>query len=156
MMNPDDTASRQREKIFEFISELSGFAKTAEETLTAIEDDLDGNKSLFSVFSERMLTIRGTAQQLQLPHIAKIAGLGEEISIKGTTAQTRPQIRKCVGSLWDALSTVKFLLEHHDQETSEEQEILINRLEDTLRRLGGARQTASEDEIEALLKQRRD
>ena len=47
---------------------------------------------------------RGTAQQLSLPHIANIAGLGEEISIKGTTADSRPQIRKCVGALWDALS----------------------------------------------------
>lgn len=145
----------QNEQIQGFISELSGFAKTAEDTLTKIEADLEGNKSLLSVFSERMFAIRGTAQQLALPHIAKIAGLGEEISIKGSTAESRPQIRKCVGSLWDALSTVKYLLEHHTEETSDEQQILINRLEDTLRRLGGARATASEDEIEALLKAQR-
>jgi hypothetical protein len=144
----------QHEKIQEFVSELSGFAKTAEDTLTSIESDLEGNKTLFSVFSERMFAIRGTAQQLSLPHIAQIAGLGEEISIKGTTADSRAQIRKCVGSLWDALSTVKYLLEHHNEETGEEQQILIHRLEDTLRRLGGARPSVSEDEIEALLKQR--
>jgi hypothetical protein len=142
-------------QIQDFISELSGFAKTAEDTLTKIESDLEGNKSLFSLFSERMFAIRGTAQQLELPHIARIAGLGEEISIKGTTAETRPQIRKCVGSLWDALSTVKYLLEHHAEETGDEQKILVNRLEDTLRRLGGARQIASEDEIEALLRAQR-
>ena len=35
------------EKIKEFISELSEFfAKTAEDTLTAIEDNLEGNKAL--------------------------------------------------------------------------------------------------------------
>lgn len=140
--------------IKDFINELSGFAKTAEDTLTTIENDLEGKKALFSVFSERMVAIRGTAQQLSLPHIAKIAGLGEEISIKGTTAESRPQIRKCVGSLWDALSTVKYLLEHHTEETGDEQNILIHRLEDTLRRLGGARETVGESEIEALLKQR--
>lgn len=146
----------QQAQIQDFISELSGFARTAEDTLTKIETDLEGNKSLFSVFSERMFAIRGTAQQLELPHIAKIAGLSEEISIKGTTAESRPQIRKCVGSLRDALSTVKYLLEHHKEETNDEQLILITRLEDTLRRLGGARQMASEDEIEALLKQQRE
>ena len=59
---------------------------------------------MFSVFSERMLAIRGTALQLNLAHIAHIAQLGEEIAIKGCTAETRPQIRKCVGALWDALT----------------------------------------------------
>ncbi|MGK5082366.1 hypothetical protein WDW37_03595 [Bdellovibrionota bacterium FG-1] len=141
-------------KIQDFIDELTGFAKTAEETLTTIEGDLEGKKGLFSVFTERMIAIRGTAQQLSLPHIAHIAGLGEEISIKATTAETRAQIRKCVGALWDALSTVKYLLEHHEQETGEEQQFLINRLEDTLRRLGGARPSVDQDEIEAMLKQR--
>ena len=153
-MTQTGSSPLQHEKIQEFVSELSGFAKTAEETLTKIETDLEGNKSLFSVFSERMFAIRGTAQQLALPHIAKIAGLGEEISIKGTTADSRAQIRKCVGSLWDALSTVKYLLEHHTEETGEEQQILVNRLEDTLRRLGGARPSVNEDEIEALLRAR--
>jgi hypothetical protein len=147
-------SSNQHAKIQEFVRELSGFAKTAEDTLTAIESDLEGKKHLFSVFSERMIAIRGTAQQLNLEQIAKIAGLGEEISIKGTTADSRPHIRKCVGSLWDALTTVKYLLEHHDQETSEEQEILINRLESTLKSFGGARPTVNEDEIAKLLRER--
>lgn len=141
-------------RIKDFVRELSGFANTAETTLKAIESDMEGQKHQFSVFSERMFAIRGTAQQLELENIAKIAGLGEEIAIKGTTAASRAQIRKCVGSLWDALTTVKYLLEHHTEETSEEQEILVNRLESTLRAFGGARETVSADEIEKLLKQR--
>jgi hypothetical protein len=146
--------NEQSSKIQEFVTELSGFAKVAEETLSAIERDMEGQKSQFSVFSDRMFAIRGTADQLQLPHIAKIAGLGEEIAIKASSATTRPQIRKCVGALWDALTTVKFLLEHHTEETGEEQEILVNRLEATLKALGGARATVTADEIEALLNQR--
>ena len=148
---PTDSES----KIKDFISELSGFAQTAEDTLKAIEGDLEGKKALFSVFTERMCAIRGTAQQLSFPHIAHIAGLGEEISVKATTAETRAQIRKCVGTLWDALATIKYLLEHHNEETGEEQGILIVRLEDTLRRLGGARPSVNEDEIEALLRNQR-
>jgi hypothetical protein len=140
--------------IKDFIQELSGFAKTAEQTLSAIEQDMEGKKGLFSVFSEKMVAIRGTAQQLNLPNIAKLAGLGEEIAVKGSAAETRPQIRKCVGSLWDALTTIKYLLEHHTEETSEEQDILVNRLQATLKAFGGARETVSADEIEALLKQR--
>jgi hypothetical protein len=142
------------EKIKEFVTELSGFASVAELTLKKIEENMEGNKSLFSVFSEKMIAIRGTAQQLELDHIAKIAGLGEEIAIKGVSAERRPQIRKCVGSLWDALTTVKYLLEHYDQETGEEQDILVNRLEATLKAFGGARPSMGEDEIEALLNKR--
>jgi hypothetical protein len=139
-------------KLQEFISELSGFAQTAEETLKKIESDMMANKSEFSVFSERMFTIRGTAQQLGLPKIAEIAGLGEEIAIKGSAAEKNSQVRKCVGSLWDALTTVKYLLQNPKIETGEEQEILVNRLQATLKAFGGARETISADEIEKLLR----
>lgn len=148
------TENTQHQRIQEFIQELSGFAQKAEDTLKTIEADLEGKKNLLSVFSERMFAIRGTAQQLNLPHIARIAGLGEEIAIKGQDAGSRGQVRKCVGALWDAQTTVKYLLEHYLEKTNEEQEILINRLENTLRILGGARPTVSTAEIEALIKNR--
>ncbi len=140
--------------IQDFIQELNGFAQTAEEALSTIEKDMEANKHLFSVFSKRMFAIRGTALQLGLEHVAHIAGLGEEIAIKGETAQNKSQIRKCVGSLWDALTTVKHLLIHHGEETGEEQEILVNRLEHTLKAFGGARETVSMDELEKLLRER--
>ena len=146
--------SIQKAQLTEFIDELSGFAQIAEETLNLIEADLEGERARFEVFSERMISIRGTAQQLALPHIAHIAGLGEEIALKAKSSSNRPQLRKCVGSLWDALGTIKYLLEHPNEETSEEQKILVSRLEDTLRRLGGARQTLDEAEVELLLKSR--
>ena len=86
-------------KLQEFIEELSGFAKTAEETLKKIEEDMEGNKGSFSVFSERMFAIRGTAQQLKLASIALIAGLGEEIAVRGAEADSRDKIRRCVHGL---------------------------------------------------------
>ena len=149
------SAGRER-GISEFLKELSGFARTAEDTLKSIEEAPDENKGLFSVFSERMFTIRGTAQQLELPHIARIARLGEELAIKGTTADSRRQIRNCLGSLWDALTTVKYLLEHPSEETSEEQGILIHRLENALQAFGGARPTFDDAQIEALLARKRE
>lgn len=143
--------SSQTEKIKEFIQELAGFAGKAESALGEIEKDLEGKKNLFTVFSERMLAIRGTAQQLNLPHIAEIAGLGEELAEKAVVTETRAHLRKCVGCMWDALTSVKYMLEHYPAETSGEQEILLNRLNKTLTSMGGARPTASEDEIEKLL-----
>ncbi len=137
--------------IKDFVTELGGFAKTAEETLAQIEKDPEANKHLFEIFARRMLTIRGTSQQLSLAHIAQLSQLGEELAVKASTAQTRAHIRKCVGSLWDALTTIKYLVEHHTEETGEEQQILVNRLESTLKALGGARPTVSADDIEALL-----
>ena len=148
------TSQPNSSKIEEFIQELSGFAQTAENTLTLIESDMESKKNEFEFFANKMFAIRGTAQQLNLPHIAHIAGLGEEISIKAQNADSRPKIRKCIGSLWDALGTIKYLLQHPADATTDEQNILINRLEDTLRRLGGARPTVSESEVEDLLKQR--
>jgi hypothetical protein len=150
----DFSTSEQHKKIQEFVQELSGFASVAEETLGVIEDKLEENKGLFSVFSERMIAIRGTAQQLNLPDVASIARLAEEISVKGVSASSRPQVRKCVGSLWDALTTIKYMLIHYREETTEEQKILVNRLQSTLKALGGERPTISDDEIAALLKNR--
>lgn len=146
------TTSILSQKISEFVKELAGFADKAEHTLAEIEKDMEGNKGLFSIFSEKMFTIRGTAQQLELAHIAEIAGLSEEIAIKGTQADTRSKIRKCLGSLWDALTTIKYLLEHYHEETNEEQKILINRLHATLKAFGGEREKVSADDIESLLK----
>ncbi len=141
-------------EIGNFINELNAFASIAEDTLKKIEDDKVGNKGLFGIFSEKMLAIRGTALQLHLSDVAKIAGLSEEIALKGAQATNNRQIRKCIGSLWDALTTVKYMLVHHGKGTSEEQGILVARLEDTLRAFGGARPTLSADEIADLLKNR--
>lgn len=142
-------------KLKEFAKELAGFAKTAESTLGQIEADKEGKRELFEVFAERMFAIRGTADQLQLPHISKIAGLGEEIAEKGRGVATRAQVRKCVGALWDALTTVKHLLDHPEKGVaSEEENILVNRLEATLRSFGGARERVSADDIERLLRER--
>ncbi len=148
------TQSADNPKFKEFIEELSGFAGTAEAALSEIEQDPEAKKANFQQFADRMFAIRGTALQLGLPFVAQVAEMGEEIAVKGTGATGRAQVRKCVGALWDTLTTVKYLLIHHTEETSEEQQILMNRLQKTLEYLGGARQKASIDEIEELLKQR--
>lgn len=142
------------EKLQEFITELSGFAQTAEATLSKIQEDLEGNRPLFSIFESRMFAIRGTATQLGLERIADLAGMGEEIANRAQAAATRAHVRKSMGALFDALTTIKFLLENQSVETDEERGILMNRLQATLHSLGGGRPQASRDEIEELLKSR--
>ena len=140
--------------IQDFVRELSGFARSAEVTLAEIEKDLEKNKGHFQVFAGMMLTIRGTAQQLGFDQIAQIAVLGEEIAVKAVDADSRSKIRKCVGSLWDVITSVKFLIEHHQQGNFEEQQILLNRLEYTLNAFGGSRDKVDQSEVERLLQQR--
>lgn len=141
------------EGIEAFVKELSSFAVIAESKLSLIQADMDNNKAEFSIFSEKMLAIRGTADQLGLPHISSLAGMAEEIALKAVHAQTRPQIRKCLGTLWDAMTTIKYLLEHDPfAGPQEEEQILIHRLEATLQAFGGARPSVNASEIEELLR----
>ncbi|MBC7387236.1 MAG: hypothetical protein H7301_13875 [Cryobacterium sp.] len=139
-------------KLQEFVQELSGFAVSAEKALKLIEVDPHGNKGEFENFSEMMIAIRGTAMQLGLSTVAEMAGFGEEIAVKGAFVEKGSQIKKCVAALWDTLTTLKFMLVNPDAETGEESEILKNRLQATLRSLGGARETVSADDIEKLLR----
>src|SRR5690606_8035909 len=70
-------------KLKEFIAELAGSAAKAEVSLKKIELEPHGNKGESEQFSEMMIAIRGTAMQLGFPRIAEMAGLGEELAVKG-------------------------------------------------------------------------
>ncbi len=142
------------ERLQEFIRELAGFAVEAENSLNKIASGGSDSSVEFTSFCQRMIAIRGTAQQLELPDIAHIAGLGEEISVKAGSVTSTHQMRKCMSSLWDALTTVKFVIENPGKSDGDEQQILVQRLESVLKSLGGRRPTVSEDEIAALLKQK--
>jgi hypothetical protein len=154
MSAPISAKKPTQSEIDGFVRELEEFAFKAEQTLKKIEEDLEGNRGLFSHFSESMFTIRGTAVQLGFPQIAEIAELGEELALKGQSATQRAHIRRCVAALWDAQTTVKYLIVHHDRETGDEQQILMNRLQAMLSAFGGARPKVDQDEIEALLRNR--
>jgi hypothetical protein len=144
----------ENERLQEFIRELSGFAVEAENSLNKIAASGAESATEFTSFCERMIAIRGTAQQLELGDIAHIAGLGEEISVKASVVTSTHQLRKCMSSLWDALTTVKFIIENPGKSDGDEQQILVQRLESVLKSLGGRRPSVSEDEIAALLGQK--
>lgn len=135
----------------QFVEELGTFARDAETVLAEIQGDLEGKKARFAVFYEQMIAIRGTAQQLEFAHIARLAGLAEELALKAQTATHRAHLRKCAGSLWDATTTLKYLVQNPTLPTNEEQEILAHRLESNLAALGGAAPKVDGAEIEALL-----
>jgi hypothetical protein len=126
----------------------------AETSLNKIASSGSDTAGEFNSFSERMIAIRGTAQQLELADVAHIAGLGEEISVKAASITSTHQKKKCMSSLWDALTTVKFIITNPGKSDGEELQILVQRLESVLKSLGGRRPTVSEDEIAALLGQK--
>lgn len=139
-------------KIANFIKDLSTVAVNAEEKLNLAEIQFPDNADTFVKFSEEMVAIRGTAEQLNFKTIATIAGLGEEIAIKGAIITSRHQKRKCMTCLWDTVTTVKFMVSHPTQATGEEEKILVRRLETLLKRLGGPRSKIADTEIENLFK----
>ena len=145
---------RNEARIREFVGELATFAVGAESMLSEAEQFPGGRKALLERFAGMMITIRGTAVHLGFENVSRIATIGEEIAVKGADLDSNSKLRKCIGSLWDVVTTVKYLIEHQDQETGEEQEILEHRLESTLGSLGGARARVGQDEIEALLRGR--
>lgn len=139
----------------EAFSELLGFTKSAEQVLSEIEKDAPSEIKKFNSVCNEFFTLRSTAQQLGLSQLGHIASLGEEIAAKALHTEKSAQIRKCLGSLWDALTTIKFMVEHSVDEVTEEKKILINRLENTLENLGGARTQLNQAEIDTILRNRK-
>jgi hypothetical protein len=139
----------------EFREELAGFARQAEQVLDEVDADPAQRSGKLHLFAEWMLTIRGTSEQLGIPNVAEVARLGEEIAAKAVTARSSHQ-RKATAALWDVVTTVKVLLavsEGTPSGLSEEERILTNRLQATLKSLGGAREHVSSDsDLEDLFK----
>jgi len=136
----------------EFRKELATFAVAAERLLDELDSDPTQRAVRLGQFSEWMLTIRGTSEQLGIPNVAQVATLGEEIAARAVEARSSLQ-RKATAALWDAVTTVKVLLDQPSPGITEEEEILLNRLNATLKSLGGARDhVAGDSDLEALFK----
>lgn len=139
------------QKMQEFIDELTEFNSVAEEALEAIRQDFKTHQLKFELFAEKMIAIRGTALQLNLPKIAHFCALSEEVALKAMKTDKSAHVRRAVGSLWDAVTTIQYLLQNKEQRPHPEELILLRRLEDTLRVFGGPRPTISQEEIQKLL-----
>jgi len=137
-------------KFKEFLKELEEIASVAEAEVTHIKDNKGDSKESFEKFTKITYKIKSASVQFELKNIAKLASLAEEISIKAQTETSRSKRRKCADALWDAATTIKYLVHRHSDTTTEEQDILINRLEFVLNSLGGERPKITEDEIEKL------
>jgi hypothetical protein len=79
-----------------------------------------------------MLLIRGMALMSGCYQIAHIAELGEDIAAVGQHPKNASNRRKCIGSVWDVVTTLDYLIAKGVEATTEEQNILIHRLNATL------------------------
>lgn len=152
MANERDKHPVSSAQLAEFRKELATFAVEAQQILDQLEADPGRRGERLSQFAGWMLTIRGTSEQLGIPNVAQVATLGEEIAARAAEARSSLQ-RKATAALWDAVTTVKVLLDQETPGLSEEEEILMNRLNATLKALGGAREhVAGDADLEALFK----
>lgn len=108
-------------------------------------------------FSEMLFVVKGTALQLGLQKIVKVAELSEELAERASQpGVARPHLKKALAALWDTLSTLKWCLEQESSASEaeggeEEREILIHRIQSLLEAMGGRAERVSEAEIEVLL-----
>jgi chemotaxis protein histidine kinase CheA len=131
--------------------ELAQFVVAVEKLLEEVEKDNTRTKNFVPV-AEKLDTVKGNARQMNLTKIADLAELAEELAVKGAVATKRPVVRKVVGALWDAITTLNHMLGHVATDTASEADILMQRLEAALKSLGGAREKVSQDEIDELIK----
>jgi hypothetical protein len=73
-----------------------------------------------------MLLIRGMALMSGCYQIAHIAELGEDIAAVGQHPKNSSNRRKCIGSVWDVVTTLDHLIATGVETTTEEQNILIH------------------------------
>lgn len=130
--------------------ELAKFMLEVEAVLNEVHKDHSKTKN-FGIVAQKLVRIKGAARQMNLTHVADLAELAEELAIKGENATQRPIIRRVIGALWDSVTTLHHMLEQVDKDTSEEAQILIQRLDVALKSLGGRRpKVSNQDEVDAL------
>lgn len=140
-----------RAQLNEACRELARSVVIVEKLLKEVETDLSKTAN-FGPVAERLDTIKGDARQMNLTKIADLAEVAEELAVKGAKAEKRPIVRKVVGALWDAITTLNHMLDHVSSDTTGEADILMTRLEGALKSLGGAREKVSQDEIDELFR----
>ena len=133
-----------------FITQLRAFATTAEASNDLVNrKDLQRDKKILNVFKEKFSLIREGAKQFKLPHIDYIASLSQEVAANGYSSKSKNN-RRIINCLWDSISTIKVLFETTNSQTMEENSIIVNRLEKTLKKLKVNRVSLSDSEVEAL------
>jgi hypothetical protein len=99
-----------------------------------------------------MLLIRGMALMSGCYQIAHIAELGEDIAAVGQHPKNSSNRRKCIGSVWDVVTTLDYLIANGVETTTEEQNILIHRLNATLQLEKDLRVKLNQAEIDVIVR----
>jgi hypothetical protein len=99
-----------------------------------------------------MLLIRGMALMSGCYQIAHIAELGEDIAAVGQHPKNSSNRRKCIGSVWDVVTTLDHLIATGVETTTEEQNILIHRINATLMLEKDLRVKVNQAEIDVIVR----
>lgn len=106
----------------------------------------------FKAASDLMYTIRGTAQVFGCFQIAYLTSIAEQLSYYSAQTENSKDIRKCRGCIWDILTTLDYMIAQGFERTSDEQKILIHRVEETIKSIKGLPQSLAQTEIDVLVR----
>jgi hypothetical protein len=94
---------------------------------------------------------------MNLSEIAELAEVAEDLAVKALGGAGLPAggVRKVAGALWDAVTTLNHMLKAVTEDTREEGAILLARLEQALKSLGGPRQKLDQNDVDDLFRTRK-
>lgn len=106
----------------------------------------------YAEVSRLMFLIRGTSRVFGYFQIAYLAGLGEGVARYSIPRENARSMRKCIDSIWDALTTLEHMISVGVDSTSEEQKTVIRRLEETLKTFDQSKLWLNQTEIDVIVR----
>ena len=114
------------------IAQMFPLLEKADAALHSAQRDPEAYRSLLLEFSEHTQALVLITQRVQLQRLARILTLCHDVTTQAMQNPSRSHARRYFGSLWDALTTIRYLLNNADSDTVAVQDILIWRLRNTL------------------------
>jgi hypothetical protein len=105
-----------------------------------------------SAVSELMFLIRGTSLQFGFFQLALLARLAEDVARYALSEGKARTTRKCIDGIWDALTTLEYMLANGVDQTTDEQKLLIHRLESTLKSFKDFKPALTQSQIDVIVR----
>lgn len=132
------------------MSEDRDFFQQLTEWSVQARTNLDAGK--YAEVSRLMFLIRGTSRVFGYFQIAYLAGLGEGVARYSLPRENARSMRKCIDSIWDALTTLEHMISVGLDSTSDEQKLVIRRLEETVKTFDQSMLSLSQSEIDIIVR----
>jgi CheY-like chemotaxis protein len=134
--------------IHKMLAAVSDFSASEARPPGPAQSGMGADRRTLTLFAERMLILLELAEEHDFPEVLLIARLAEEVATRSARSDNRLQHRKGLVDVWDALTTMRDLILRSEEDTRELRDILIGRLQATLKEL---RESAHEVAMPGIL-----